>query len=132
MIAVSKNVQMPEIVKECVTMSVGRNEVPSNYVEMLNKFTENLRELNASYTRNRILQEKIENLRKRVELIKNHSYINKNQAIYIEAKNILSIIDEVNPENKGSVVDKIAQGNIDIYKVFENVKGGYIWEVLEV
>lgn len=88
-------------------MSVVRNEVPSNYVEMLNKFTENLRELNASYTRNRILQEKIESLRKRVELIKNHSYINKNQAIYIEAKNILSIIDEKNPEKKGSFVNKI-------------------------
>lgn len=98
---------MPAIVKECVTMSVARNEVPSNYVEMLNKFTENLRELNASYTRNRILQEKIENLRKRVEFIKNHSYINKNQAVYIEAKNILSIIDEENPEKKGSLVNKI-------------------------
>lgn len=79
----------------------------NNYIEVIEMLKETSRDLDASYTRTRILSEQIKKLRVKVEMIKNHAYINKNNTEYQLARSALEDID-TEIYDKGLLIDKKA------------------------
>lgn len=79
----------------------------NNYIEVIEMLKETSRDLDASYTRTRILSEQIKKLREKVEMIKNHAYINKNNVEYQLARSALEAID-TDIYDKGLLINKKA------------------------
>lgn len=79
----------------------------NNYIEVIEMLKETSRDLDASYTRTRILSEQIKKLREKVEMIKNHAYINKNNVEYQLARSALEDID-TGIYDKGLLINKKA------------------------
>lgn len=79
----------------------------NNYIEVIEMLKETSRDLDASYTRTRILSEQIKKLREKVEMIKNHAYINKNNVEYQLARSALEAID-MDIYDKGLLINKKA------------------------
>lgn len=77
----------------------------NEYIETLNKLTEAYRDLDASTRINRLLSKQLIYLRKKIECIKNHAYINKNEFEYQQSKIALDIIDN-DIYNKGLILDE--------------------------
>ena len=79
----------------------------NNYIEVIEMLKETSRDLDAAYTRTRILSEQIKKLREKVEMIKNHAYINKNNIEYQLARSALEAID-TDIYDKGLLINKKA------------------------
>lgn len=79
----------------------------NNYIEVIEMLKETSRDLDASYTRTRILSEQIKKLREKVEMIKNHAYINKNNVEYQLVRSALEAID-TDIYDKGLLINKKA------------------------
>lgn len=79
----------------------------NNYIEVIEMLKETSRDLDASYTRTRILSEQIKKLREKVEMIKKHAYINKNNVEYQLARSALEAID-TDIYDKGLLINKKA------------------------
>lgn len=79
----------------------------SNYTEAVEMLKETCRDLDAAYTRTRILSEQIKKLRAKVESIRNHAYINKNNVEYQLARSALEAID-TEIYDKGLLINKKA------------------------
>lgn len=79
----------------------------SNYIEVVEILKEAHRDLDAAYTRTRILSEQIKKLREKVEMIRNHAYINKNNFEYQIARSAIEAIDS-EIYDKGLLINKKA------------------------